>query len=75
MRRQNPSRICSRHGLALSASSGGMEESRGKREERKEQMAASSIHCLFTVSRGKLEKVLKNSNGHPLPFKLLVKES
>ena len=49
MRRQNPSRICSRHGLALSASSGGMEESREKREERREQMAASSIHCIFTV--------------------------
>ena len=41
LRRKNPSRICSRHGLALSASSGGMEESREKREERREQMAAS----------------------------------
>ena len=56
MRRQNPSRICSRHGLALSASSGGMEESREKREERREQMAASSIHCIFTVSRDQKEQ-------------------
>ena len=40
-RRKNPSRICSRHGLALSASEGGMEESREKREERREKMAAS----------------------------------
>ena len=39
MRRKNPSRICSRHGLALSASSGGMEESKKKREERREKRA------------------------------------
>ena len=39
MRRSNPSRICSRHGLALSASSGGMEENREKREERREKKA------------------------------------
>ena len=64
MRRKNPSRICSRHGLALSASEGGMEESRKKREERREQMAASSIHCIFTVSRDHLEKVLKITGAH-----------
>ena len=39
MRRQNPSRICSRHGLALSASSGGMEKSKKRREERREKRA------------------------------------
>ena len=64
MRRKNPSRICSRHGLALSASEGGMEESREKREERREKMAASSIHCIFAVSRDHLEKVLKITGGH-----------
>ena len=41
------------------------EERREKREERREQMAASSIHCIFTVSRDHLEKVLKIRNGHP----------
>ena len=60
--------ICSRHGLALSASEGGMEESREKREERREQMAASSIHCIFTVSRDHAKKVMKIRNGHPQIF-------
>ena len=41
-----------------------MEESREKREERREQMAARSIHCIFTVSRDHLEKVLKITGGH-----------
>ena len=45
-----------------------MEESREKREERREQMAASSIHFIFTVSRDHLEKVLKIRNGHPNIF-------
>ena len=35
---------------------GKREESREKREERREKMAASWIHCIFTVSRGHLEK-------------------
>ena len=48
MRRKNPSRICSRHGLALSACSGGTEESREKREERREKMAAPSMQSIFT---------------------------
>ena len=66
MRRQNPSRICSRHGLALSASSGGMEESREKREERREKMAASSIRFIFTGPRDDLEKVMKIRGGHEI---------
>ena len=37
---------------------------REKREERREQMAASSIHCIFIVSRDHLEKVLKIRGGH-----------
>ena len=41
-----------------------MEESREKREERREKMAASSIHCIFTVSRDYLEKVMKIRGGH-----------
>ena len=41
---------------------------REKREERREQMAASSIHCIFTVSRDHLEKVLKIRGGHPARF-------
>ena len=41
-----------------------MEESREKREERREKMAASSIHCIFTVSRDHLEKVMKIRGGH-----------
>ena len=41
-----------------------MAESREKREERREQMAASSIHCIFTVSRDHLEKVPRIRNGH-----------
>ena len=64
MCRKNPSRICSRHGLALSASEGGMEESREKREERREKIAAISIHCIFTVPRDHLEKVMKIRGGH-----------
>jgi len=43
-------------------------ERREKREERREQMAASSMHCIFTVSRDHLEKVLKIRNGHPNIF-------
>ena len=41
---------------------------REKREERREHMAASSNHCISTVSRGHLEKVLKIRNGHPKIF-------
>ena len=41
-----------------------MEESREKREERREKMAASSIHCIFIVSRDHLEKVMKIRGGH-----------
>ena len=41
-----------------------MEESRKKREERREQKAASSIHCIFIVSRAHLEKVMKIIGGH-----------
>ena len=39
-------------------------EKREKREETREKMAASSIHCISTVSRDHLEKVLKIRNGH-----------
>ena len=39
-------------------------EKREKREERREKMAASSNHCISTVSRGHLKEVLKISNGH-----------
>ena len=49
---------------ALSASEGGVEESREKREERREKIAASSIHCIFTVSRDHLDegrKTFKNN--------------
>ena len=56
MRRKNPSRICSRHGIALSASSGGMEESREKREERREKRASGrqldSLH-FYMVPKGR----------------------
>ena len=45
-----------------------MEESREKKEERREQMAASSIHFIFTVSRDHLDKVLKITDGHPKIF-------
>ena len=45
-----------------------MAESREKREERREQMAASSIHCIFTVSRNHPEKVLKIRDGQPTIF-------
>ena len=37
---------------------------RGKRDERRENMAASSIHWIFTVPRDHLEKVLKIRGGH-----------
>ena len=43
---------------------GSKDESRGKRKERREKMAASSIDCIFTGSRGYLEKVLKIRGGH-----------
>ena len=43
---------------------GQREESREKTEERREEMAASSIHCIFTVSRAHLEKVMKIKGGH-----------
>ena len=41
---------------------------REMREEGKEQSAASSIRCIFTVSRGHVEKALKIRNGHPQIF-------
>ena len=41
-----------------------MEESREKREERREKMAASTIHCIFIMSHDHLEKVLKITGGH-----------
>ena len=41
---------------------------REQREEGREQKAASSIRCIFTVSRGHVEKVLKIRNGHPNIF-------
>ena len=48
--------MCSRHGLALSASSGGMEENREKREERREQRAngrqLDSLH-FYMVPEGR----------------------
>ena len=37
---------------------------REKREERREKIAASTIHFIFTVSRYHLEKVLKITGGH-----------
>ena len=37
-------------------------------EERREHMAASSNHCISTVPRGHLEKVLNIRNGHPNIF-------
>ena len=37
------------------------EESREKREERREKMAASSIHCIFIVSRDHLDEGRKSS--------------
>ena len=43
---------------------GKREESREKTEERREKMAASLIHCIFTVSRDHFEKVMKISRGH-----------
>ena len=45
-----------------------MEESREKTEESREQMAASSIHLIFTGSRDHLEKVLNIGNGYPIIF-------
>ena len=47
---------------------------REKRGERREQMAASSIHYIFTVSRDHLEKVLKIRNGHPNIFTTYLSE-
>merc|ERR1712139_451138 len=41
---------------------------REKREERREQIAASSIHCIFIVPRDHLQKVLKIRGGHPSRF-------
>ena len=41
---------------------------REQREEGREQRAASSIHCIFTVSRDHVEKVMKIRNGHPQIF-------
>ena len=41
---------------------------REQREEGREQRAASSIHCIFTVSRDHVEKVMKIRNGHPKIF-------
>ena len=56
MRRKNPSRICSRHGLALSAFSGGTEESREKREYRRKKRAngrqLDSLH-FYRVPEGR----------------------
>ena len=43
---------------------GQREESREKREERREKMAASSIPCISTVSRGHLKEVMKIRWGH-----------
>ena len=43
---------------------GQREESREKREERREKIAASSIHCIFRVSRGHSKEVMKIRNGH-----------
>ena len=39
-------------------------EKREKREERREKMAASWIHCIFTMSRAHFEKVMKIRRGH-----------
>ena len=39
-------------------------EKREKREERREKMAASSIPCISTVSRGHLKEVMKIRWGH-----------
>ena len=41
---------------------------REQREEGREQRAASSIHCIFTVSRDHVKKVMKIRNGHPQIF-------
>ena len=41
---------------------------REQREEGREQRAASSIHCIFTVSRGHVEKVLKIRKVRPQIF-------
>ena len=38
---------------------------REQREEGREQKADSSIRCIFTVSRGQVEKVLKIRKVHP----------
>ena len=39
-------------------------EKREKREERRKKMAASSIHCISTVSRDHLKEVMKIRSGH-----------
>ena len=72
MRRKNPSRICSRHGLALSAFSGGMEESREKREERREKREESKWPPARFTAYGRCpvttSKNLKTRDGHPTIF-------
>ena len=40
-------------------------EKRKKREERREKMAASSIHCISTVSRDHLDENPKITNERP----------
>ena len=64
--KRSPERLLGRrYGTEKGRPLGGKrEESREKREERREKMAASSIHCIFTVSRDHLEKVMKISRGH-----------
>ena len=49
---------------ASSRDRGQREKSREKREERRDKMAASSIHCISTVPRGHLKEVMKISRGH-----------
>jgi len=41
---------------------------REQREDGREKKAASSIHCIFTVSRDDIKKVMKIRNGHPQIF-------
>ena len=50
--RQNPSRICSRHGLALSASSGGMAERSEKGEERRGRRSKGRLHDSLHIDGG-----------------------
>ena len=42
-----------------------MVQQREKGEERREKMAASSIHCIFTRSRAHLDESTKNTNELP----------